>query len=188
MNVSGALLDEKIRRHIESIKENGSVADHLDLRGLRLEGADFVSWELYEINFSGSEIERTNFMGAQMGGAIMDRCRVSESSFKQTVICEASASHSEFVDCSFVRTDLDGAVFRDVKFVGCNFTKTLIMGATLERVRFVDCVMNRLDFGETSLEGLVIERPKGVGGIVINSTPLAQSSDARAALLHELSA
>ena len=104
--------------------------ENLDLRGLRLEGADLSKFNLGWSDFSGAWLRRTNFAGALLfkssrmiisGGAIFSRAHLDHANFTNAFLNHAIFAYADLSSAKFDNTtlqgvNLDGSLVNDTHF------------------------------------------------------------------------
>ncbi|NEO85896.1 MAG: pentapeptide repeat-containing protein [Spirulina sp. SIO3F2] len=118
----------------------GFYADSADLRGAKLQEADFSEANLQQVKLSGVELQRTNFFGANLQEADLSNTKLFEAIWFEVNLQGAKLYRANFEGASltlvnFKNAYLSEANFRRASFDESNFQGANLSGANLRETR-----------------------------------------------------
>ncbi len=148
--------------------------ESVSLRDADLRGADFSEAVLARADLTGALASATRFAGTNLGGAIMTRIVVDETTeLSGAVMMKADLTDVCMTGARMVDVDLNEATFlrtvfrdvdaRDVTFYKADLTGLSFTGSRLETIALIECDVSGLDLSDTTLREISFVQCRGRG-------------------------
>ncbi len=125
--------------HIEDIQEYvSSLAEEEEIRNVHLENDEAEMKDFHKIDFSGSIIEKCQFLN----------CNFEKASFMDVIFSKCDFSNSNFSDSYWNRCE-----FHDCKYLGSDFHQ-----AIMKNLKILDCKMQYANFNGAYFEQVLMEQ------------------------------
>ncbi|MFP4348334.1 MAG: pentapeptide repeat-containing protein, partial [Desulfococcaceae bacterium] len=117
----------------------------------------FLETEFEQVDFTGSDMRRSNFIDADISGCCFAEVDLTESSFLNPEMTDAVFDRAVLHNVNFVKARGENVSFRqadmnNVRFVGgCGLPRSDFSGAEAAEANFRDCRLDDTDFSEAFL-------------------------------------
>ncbi len=117
----------------------------------------FLETEFEQVDFTGSDMRRSNFIDADVSGCCFAEVDLTESSFLNPEMTDAVFDRAVLHNVNFVKARGENVSFRqadmnNVRFVGgCGLSRSDFSGAKAAEANFRDCRLDDTDFSEAFL-------------------------------------
>jgi uncharacterized protein YjbI with pentapeptide repeats len=122
--------------------------------------ADFSGLKNLHEKFSGSNLQRCQFIGSDLSGLLLKGnhvvgCDFSRSDISGSHVQGSHISNNVFKDCSLREAQFSGSHIEDCDFSSTDFTGVRVKTSSLQKNTLVDAVWNHTSFQATAFTHIV---------------------------------
>ena len=124
--------------------------------------ADFSGLKNLHEKFSGSNMQRSKFIGSDLSGLLLKgnhvvSCDFSDSNFSHTYIHGSHLAKNKFIHCLLQESEFSGSHIEGCDFTGANFTQVTVKLSDFSKSTIDDVVWDNTSFHGTQLSEIIFK-------------------------------